>query len=52
MVLGQDNNVELTETPFVEGGLTLAPGTPTPGCLTDAGEPIVPGPRAELFLDP
>lgn len=52
MVLGQDNNVELTESPFVSGGLTLSPDAPTPGCLTDTGEPIVPGPRAELFVDP
>jgi len=53
MVVGQDSNVELTENPFVAGGLTLSPDAPTPGCLAeDTGEPIVPGPRAGLFVDP
>ena len=52
MVLGQDNNVELAEDPFVAGGFTLSPDAPTPGCLTDAGEAIVPGPRAGVFIDP
>jgi hypothetical protein len=52
MLVGQDNNVELAENPFVAGGLTLSPGAPTPGCVTEAGEPIVPGPRADLFVDP
>ena len=52
VVLGQDNNVDLAEAPFVAGELTLSPVAPTTGCLTDTGEPIVPGPRAELFVDP